>query len=223
MLPKRRQSLPYMQQELAELLFPAYRRRVLELLLERPGEALHGREIARRTGLPPGTLNRELALLARAGVLRREPRGNQQLYSVDPACVIYAELSSILRKTANMRGSSRAAAPMVEEPRATYGARLAKLDVPKRKLQALCRKYRIRKLSVFGSAARGDATADSDVDLMVEFERERAPSLWDFPEMQKEFSALFGGRRVDLVPPRVMDNPHRRKSITRDLRVLYDR
>lgn len=203
-----------MQQRLAELLFPAYRRRVLELLLEHPGEALHGREIARRTGLPPGTLNRELALLAQAGVLRREPRGNQHLYSVDTDCAIYEELASIIRKTA---------APVLEEPRASYRARSPKLEVPKRRLQALCRKYRIRKLSIFGSAARGEARADSDVDLMVEFEPESAPSLWDFPEMQKEFSALFGGRRIDLVPPQAMDNPHRRKSIARDLRVLYAR
>ena len=92
----------------------------------------------------------------------------------------------------------------------------------KRKLEALCRKYRIRKLSLFGSAARGEARPDSDVDLMVEFESDRAPSLWDFPEMQKAFSALFGGRRVDLVPPEALANPYRRKSILRDLQVLYD-
>ncbi len=212
-----------MQQRLAELLFPAYRRRVLELLLKRPAEALHGREIARRTGLPAGTLNRELALLAQAGVLRREPRGNQHLYSLDTGCVIYEELASILRKTSDARERKRTGVPVLEEPRASYGARPPKLKIPKRRLQALCRKYRIRKLSVFGSAARGEATADSDVDLMVEFEPESAPSLWDFPDMQKDFSALFGGRRVDLVPPQIMDNRHRRKSIARDLRVLYGR
>jgi predicted nucleotidyltransferase len=59
------------------------------------------------------------------------------------------------------------------------------------------------------------------VDLMVEFEPDQAPSLWEFPEMQKAFSALFGGRRVDLVPPQVLDNPYRRKSILPDLKVLY--
>ena len=83
--------------------FPEYRRRVLELLLQHPHDALHGREIARRTGLSAGTLNRELALLARAGVLRREEQGNQHLYSLDAACVIYEELASILRKTFRRR------------------------------------------------------------------------------------------------------------------------
>jgi hypothetical protein len=40
---------------------------------------------------------------------------------------------------------------------------------------------------------------------MVEFEPDGTPSLWDFPEMQNDFSALFGGRRVDLVPPAARD------------------
>lgn len=209
-----------MQQSLSELLFPEYRRRVLELLLRHPDEALHGREIARRTGLQAGTLNRELALLARAGVLRREQRGNQHLYSLDAACPIYEELESILRKTANV-GRKRTAEPVLHETRAAYRVRPSRFDVPKRKLEALCRKYRIRKLSVFGSAARGEAGPDSDVDLMVEFEPDKAPSLWDFPEMQSDFSSLFGGRRVDLVPPEALANPYRRKSILRDLKVLY--
>jgi predicted nucleotidyltransferase/DNA-binding transcriptional ArsR family regulator len=209
-----------MQRSLSELLFPEYRRRVLELLLQHPHEALHGREIARRTGLSAGTLNRELALLARSGVLRREARGNQHLYSLDAGCLIYEELANILRKTSNA-ARSRAPEPVLRETRAAYRSGRSGVDVPKRKLQALCRKYRIRKLSVFGSAARGEARPDSDVDLMVEFEPESAPSLWEFPEMQKAFSALFGGRRVDLVPPEALANPYRRKSILRDLKVLY--
>ena len=45
----------------------------------RPDEALHGREIARRTGLAAGTITRELTRLAEVGLLKREKRGNQQL------------------------------------------------------------------------------------------------------------------------------------------------
>ena len=56
--------MPKMQHTLTSLLFPEYRRRVLALLLLRPEEALHGRELARRTGLSAGTLTRELNLLA---------------------------------------------------------------------------------------------------------------------------------------------------------------
>ena len=70
--------------------------------------------------------------------------------------------------------------------------------------------------------ARGELTPQSDVDLLIEFEPGKAPSLWAEPEMREAFGALFGGRRVDLVPPQVMENPYRRKSILRDLRVLYE-
>ena len=61
-----------MHQSLPSLLFPEYRRRVLGLLLLRPDEALHGREVARRTGLPAGTITRELGKLAEVGLLKRE-------------------------------------------------------------------------------------------------------------------------------------------------------
>ena len=91
-----------MHQSLPSLLFPEYRRRVLGLLLLRPDEALHGREIARRTGLAPGTITRELTRLAEVGLLKREKRGNQQLYSADTGGPIFAELASILRKTSGM-------------------------------------------------------------------------------------------------------------------------
>ena len=71
------------------------------------------------------------------------------------------------------------------------------------------------------SSAEGEEP-DSDVDLMVEFEPGRAPSLWEASEIASDFSALFGKRRVDLVPPGVMRNPYRRKTIERDLKVLYE-
>ncbi len=88
-----RQSTPLMNQYLPSLLFPEYRRRVLGLLLLRPDEALHGREIARRTGLPAGTITRELTKLAESGLLKRTKRDNQQVYSADTACPIFAELA----------------------------------------------------------------------------------------------------------------------------------
>ena len=75
---------------------------------------------------------------------------------------------------------------------------------------------------LFGSAARGALAPESDIDLLVEFEAGKAPSFWAEPEMREAFSALFGGRRVDLVPPEVLENPYRRKSILRDLKVLYE-
>jgi DNA-binding transcriptional ArsR family regulator len=98
-MQNKRQLTPKMHQSLASVLLPEYRRRVLGLLLLRPDEALHGREIARRTGLPAGTVTRELTRLAEVGLLNREKRGNQQLYSADQSCPVFTELASILRKT----------------------------------------------------------------------------------------------------------------------------
>ena len=71
---------------------------MLELLLLRPDEALHGREIPRRTG----TITRELGKLAEVGLLKREKRGNQQVYSADTKAPIFTELASILRKTSGL-------------------------------------------------------------------------------------------------------------------------
>jgi predicted nucleotidyltransferase len=130
-----------MHRSVSTLLFPGYRRRVLGLLLLRPEEPLHGREIARRTGLPAGTLTRELKLLAEAGLLNQEKRGNQILYSANRGSPIYIELAAILRKTSGL-------ADLVAES-------LAPLS------------NEIDLAFIFGSVARGVETAGSDVDLLV--------------------------------------------------------
>jgi predicted nucleotidyltransferase len=77
-------------------------------------------------------------------------------------------------------------------------------------------------MSVFGSAARKTMNSTSDVDLLIEFAPESRASLLDFPALQREFSELFGHRRVDRVPPEVLKNPCRRKAIRPDLQVLYE-
>lgn len=130
-----------MHQSAIQLLLPEYRRRVLGLLLLRPDEAVHGREIARRTGLPAGTVTRELTKLAEAGLLKREKRGNQQLYSAQKQSPIYAELASILRKTSGL-------ADVLAEALAPVAAQL-------------------QAVFVFGSVAQGRETAGSDIDLML--------------------------------------------------------
>ena len=79
-----------------------------------------------------------------------------------------------------------------------------------------------QKACAFRLRGTGELKPDSDVDLMIEFEPDRAPSLWDSPGLNEEFSALFGNRGVDIVPPEVLRNPYRRKTIQRDLKVLYE-
>lgn len=92
---------------------------------------------------------------------------------------------------------------------------------PAAKIKRLCRKYGIIRLSLFGSAARGDMTPDSDIDLLVEFTPDSRVSLFDIPAVQEDFSSLFGGRKVDIATPEILENPYRRATILRDAKVLY--
>jgi hypothetical protein len=60
------------------------------------------RQISRLSGVPAGSLHRELKLLAEAGLLTRTVSGNQVCYQADRACPIYDELASIFRKTTGL-------------------------------------------------------------------------------------------------------------------------
>jgi predicted nucleotidyltransferase len=126
---------------LADFLFGTYRRDALALLLMRPDDSYHVREIARLTGRPANTLYRELGALAEAGLLRRRAQGNQVHYSANPDCPIYEELRGIFRKTAGIADVLREAlAPL-----------RAKIEVA----------------FVYGSVAAGTERALSDVDVMI--------------------------------------------------------
>lgn len=72
------------------------------------------------------------------------------------------------------------------------------LPIPRAALEELCRRHRVRRLSLFGSHLDGTARPESDIDLLVEFEPAARPSLLDLAAMELELSALAGGRRVDL-------------------------
>lgn len=74
----------------------------------------------------------------------------------------------------------------------------ARLPLEPDALARLCQRYRIRKLSLFGSVLKGTARPDSDIDLLVEFEEAAKPSLFDMAEIEIELSRLLGGRKVDL-------------------------
>jgi predicted nucleotidyltransferase len=63
-------------------------------------------------------------------------------------------------------------------------------------LAAICLRYRVCRLSAFGSVLRSDFSPESDIDLIVEFEEGRKPGLAFF-RLEAELSVLFG-RRVDL-------------------------
>jgi predicted nucleotidyltransferase len=127
--------------QLVEVLFGAYRRQILALLLLRPDESFYVREIGRLAGVPAGSLHRELKLLSDAGLLRRSAAGNQVRYQVDRTCPIHEELAGIFRKTAGLA------------------------DVLREALTPIAGKIRVA--FIFGSVAQGKERATSDVDVLV--------------------------------------------------------
>lgn len=125
----------------AEILFGAYRRQVLALLLLRPEESFYVREISRMTGVPTGSLHRELKQLTNADILIRRSVGNQVRYQANQALSIYPELAGIFRKTAGLA------------------------DILRDALDPLGKE--IDLAFVFGSMAQGTEHATSDVDVFV--------------------------------------------------------
>jgi predicted nucleotidyltransferase len=91
---------------------------------------------------------------------------------------------------------------------------------PPDKLDALCRRWKISKLCLFGSQARGDARLDSDIDLLIEYAPDADWSLFYVARLRDEMAELFG-RPVDLVRERNVTNPYRLATIRRDRRPLY--
>jgi hypothetical protein len=78
----------------------------------------------------------------------------------------------------------------------------ARIDIPNDRLTEFCRRHRVRKLALFGSALREDFTRASDVDVLVEFEPGHVPGL-NFFAMERELSEIFG-RKVDLNTPQFL-------------------
>ena len=73
------------------------------------------------------------------------------------------------------------------------------IDVPEEKIASFCRRNHIRRLAFFGSVLRDDFQADSDIDVLVEFEEGHIPGLAFFG-MERELSDLLG-HKVDLNTP----------------------
>jgi predicted nucleotidyltransferase len=94
------------------------------------------------------------------------------------------------------------------------------LDIPRDRLREFAERWKIVELALFGSVARGEMTAESDIDIAVTFSPQAHWSLFDFASMQIELTDMFG-RDVELVEKASIKNPFRRRAILRDLTVLY--
>ncbi len=113
---------------------------VFRLLFGRSENSLHLREIERQSGLALGTVRQELEQLTSLGLVEKRADGNRRLYSANRHHPLYVDIRNLVLKTSGLAEALRAA---LEEESA------------------------IRAAFVFGSVARGEEQADSDVDLMV--------------------------------------------------------
>lgn len=93
-----------------------------------------------------------------------------------------------------------------------------RLSIPKKEIAVFCRHNHIQKLSLFGSVLRDDFGPDSDVDVLVEFERGHFPGLAFF-SMQKELSEIFG-RKVELHTPNFLSR-YFREHVLQDAEIQY--
>ena len=73
------------------------------------------------------------------------------------------------------------------------------LDLPLEAIAELCRRYRVRELSLFGSALREDCGPDSDLDLLIEFEPGARASFVTLGRLERDLETVLG-RKADLIP-----------------------
>lgn len=126
---------------LADALFSTTRQRVLALLFGQPERSFFATELIRLAGGGSGAIQRELARLSQSGLVTVARVGNQKHYRANPDSPIFAELCAIVRKTIGL----------AEPLRETLAPLAADIDAA----------------FVYGSVAKRNDTASSDIDLMV--------------------------------------------------------
>ncbi len=196
------------QERLAEFLFDKTRRVVLSLLFRYTGRAFFLREIVRMTGAGLGPVQRELAQLVKAGVVRKNSVGHRVYFQADDESAIFSELRNLM--------ADGASGPVSRTLPHDLRQRFA---VPKGALAEFCHRYHIRKLSLFGSVLRDDFGPDSDVDVLVEFEPGKTPGF-GIVTIEDELSRLIG-RKVDLRTPGELSR-YFRADVVREARVQYE-
>jgi predicted nucleotidyltransferase len=97
------------------------------------------------------------------------------------------------------------------------------LGVSQEQIDQFCRRCKISRLPVFGSAVKGVLRSDSDIDLLVTFAPDADWTMFDHFTMEDELSRLFG-REVDLISVRALEenpNPAYRREIVNSARQIY--
>lgn len=130
-----------MAKSIGNALFTKTRRKILALLFIRNAASFYKNEIVRLANMGRGTIARELDSLLEAGILSAEKVGNQTRYRANPACPVYKELQSLVRKTFGIAEELASALTPLESG--------------------------IQYAFVYGSVAKGEEQAGSDLDLMI--------------------------------------------------------
>jgi predicted nucleotidyltransferase len=125
----------------ADALFSRTQQRVLGLLFGEPARSFYATEIIDRAGAGRGTVQRELERLVSSGLVTAQQIGNQKHYRANTEAPVFDELRSIILKTSGLADPIRDA------------------------LKPIARK--IELALIYGSVARGEEHARSDVDLLV--------------------------------------------------------
>ena len=95
----------------------------------------------------------------------------------------------------------------------------AAIEIPQGAMVEFCRRHRIRELALFGSVLRADFRPDSDIDVLVEFERGHTPGLITMAAIEIELSGILG-RKVDLRTPADLSK-YFRDDVIRNAEVKY--
>jgi len=126
---------------IAAALFGKTKRAILALLYAHPDQALYLRQLARAAGTKPSSIQRELASLVEAGIVDRSERGNLVYFQASAASPVFEELKGIVIKTFGIADVLRDVLRPFED--------------------------RIDFAFIYGSVARGEAKATSDIDLFL--------------------------------------------------------
>lgn len=100
------------------------------------------------------------------------------------------------------------------------GIKSLPIKLPITEINLFCQRHHICQLSLFGSVLRNDFTPQSDVDVLVKFEREKTPSFFTLVGMEDELSAIIG-RAIDLRTPAELSSYFRDRVLTEAL-IIYD-
>lgn len=98
-----------------------------------------------------------------------------------------------------------------------------RLEIPQDKIADYCRRWKITEFALFGSALKDDFSPESDIDVLVTFDKDATWTLFDMVDMREELRNIFG-RDVDLVSRRGIESSQnylRRKAILSSAKVIY--